>query len=145
MIKINDKREALKITCKIIAENINSEFDTASGEHLDAVEAYNEKWQVYLGTEDSEVMYSRILENDWLPIRFKSEFSFHKSMPTYLDGYVGFETKIPPLKKNENVHVQYLSAIDVYDGEGKNINSWIAVNEFKKDLENRIGIPSSLN
>jgi hypothetical protein len=50
----------------------------------------------------------------------------------------GFLTKIPDLTKGEKIHIQYLKAYDKKD-EHK-VNTWLAVEEFKRKLENWIGI-----
>ncbi len=50
----------------------------------------------------------------------------------------GFVTKIPELNKGEQIHIQYLSA---YNKKVENkVNTWLAVDEMKKKLEEWIGI-----
>lgn len=50
----------------------------------------------------------------------------------------GFVTKIPNLNKGEKIHIQYLTAYDKKDDQ--KVNTWLAVDEFKRKLENWIGI-----
>jgi hypothetical protein len=136
--KSNDSNEQLKIKCELTNQNKDIEFDTASGEHLDAIEGYNKEWQIHIGTEDGEVMYSRAKRNDWFPERLKNKVNFYESITTYIKGNTGLETRIPQLKKSEKIHVQYLSAID--ENNEESINCWTAVDELKKNLENWIGV-----
>ena len=50
----------------------------------------------------------------------------------------GFETEIPELHVGEQIHIQYLSAYDKKNPES--VNTWLAVDEFKRKLENWIGV-----
>lgn len=50
----------------------------------------------------------------------------------------GFITKIPDLHKDEKLHLQYLTAYD--KREIRKANTWYAVDEFKRKLENWIGL-----
>ncbi|PUB32740.1 hypothetical protein C8J95_104141 [Elizabethkingia sp. YR214] len=50
----------------------------------------------------------------------------------------GFVTKIPELNKGEKLHIQYLTAYDKRDKE--KVNTWLGVDESKRNLENLIGI-----
>lgn len=136
--KLNDSGEELKIKCELTNQRNEVKFDTASGEHLDAIEGYNDEWQIHIGTEDGEVMHSRAEINDWFPERLKNKVNFFESITTYLKGNTGLETRVPRLKKDERIHIQYLSAIDKKDE--KSINCWTAVDELKSNLENWIGI-----
>ena len=136
--KKNNSNEKLIIKCEIVNHRKDVEFDTASGEHLDAIEGYNKEWQLHIGTEDGEVMNSRAEVNDWFPERLKGKVNFDESITTYLKGNSGLQTKIPDLNKDEKIHIQYLSAIDTNKKES--IKCWTAVDELKKNLENWIGI-----
>ena len=136
--KSNSLIEHLEIRCEIVNQKNDVEFDTSSGEHLDAIEGYNKELQIHIGTEDGEVMHSRAEINDWFPERLKNKVSFYESITTYLKGNTGLETKVPQLMKDEKLHIQYLSAIDTNNDE--NINCWTAVDELKRNLENWIRI-----
>lgn len=50
----------------------------------------------------------------------------------------GFVTKIPELNKGEKLYIQYLTAYDKRDKE--KVNTWLGVDESKRNLENLIGI-----
>jgi len=136
--KINQKPETLKIKCQLKNPNEDIEFDTASGEHLDAIEGYNQEWQLHIGTEDGEVMYARAEKNDWFPERLRHKVNFYESITQYLEGNRGFQTEIPKLEEKEKIYIHYLTAIDLKDD--RNINCWNAVDSFKRNLENWIGI-----
>ena len=138
IMKFNDLDEALKIKCELTNQKNDVEFDTALGEHLDAIEGYDNEWKIHIGTEDGEVMHSRAEINDWFPERLKNKVNFYESITTYLKGDTGLETKIPRLKKYEKIHVQYLSAID--KNTKQNANCRTAVDELKSKLDNWIGI-----
>ena len=136
--KSNDLNEQMKIKCEIQNHKEDVVFDTASGEHLDAIEGHNKEWQLHIGTEDGEVMNSRAEVNDWFPERLKNIVNLYDSITTYLSGNSGLETRVPDLNKDERIHIQYLSAIDANKRES--INCWTAVDELKRNLENWIGI-----
>ena len=136
--KLNDKKEDLQIKCELLNNKNDVEFDTASGEHVDAIEGYNQDWQIHIGTEDGEILNSRAERNDWFPERLNYKVNFYKSITTYLKGNTGLQTEIPELKKNEKLHIQYLSAID--EKNESKINCWTAVDDLKRHLENWIGI-----
>ena len=136
--KTNNSNELLKIKCEIINHKTDVEFDTASGEHLDAIEGYNKEWQMHIGTEDGEIMNTRAEVDDWFPERLINEVNFHESITTYLKGHNGLETQIPKLNMDEKIHIQYLSAID--ENNEESINCWTAVDDLKRNLENWIGI-----
>ena len=136
--KLNDKKEKLRIKCKLTNPKDDVEFDTASGEHLDAIEGNNQDWKIHIGTENGERMNSRAELDDWFPERLKDKVNFHESLTSYLKGNTGLQTEIPALEMNEKLHVQYLSALDVRNEE--NINCWTAVDYSKRNLESWIGI-----
>lgn len=138
IVKHNELKEIIKIKCELIKPIDIIDFDTASGEHLDAIEAYNEDYVIHIGTEDGEIMNLRAQNEDWFPNRLKHEVNFHKSITKYLKKNTGFKTEIPILTVNERIHIQYLSAVDRRI-EG-NLNCWFAVDELKRNLENWIGV-----
>ena len=83
-------------------------------------------------------MHARAEENDWFPKRLKELVNFYQSITTRKPDYSGLQTIVPPLKQQENLHLQYLTAITLRDDE--RISSWFAVDDLKKDLEHWIGL-----
>nr|WP_299174913.1 hypothetical protein [uncultured Allomuricauda sp.] len=134
--KIQESIDNLKLSCVLNNYSDNVDFDTATGEHLDAIEASNNEWTLHIGTEDGEILNSRAESNDWFPERLKNKVDFYKSITIMLKE--GFETEIPELKIGEQIHIQYLSAYDQTNSES--VGTWLAVDEFKRILENWIGI-----
>jgi len=127
-----------KIETHCLLDKINDEviFDTASGEHLDAIQADSKEWTLHIGTEDGEILSTRAENDDWFPPRLKNKVDFYHSISEMKQN--GFVTKIPVLKKGEKIHIQYLVAYDKKDEQ--KVNTWLAVDEFKRKLENWIGI-----
>ena len=134
--KIHESNEKLKLNCALTDYADNVDFDTATGEHLDAIEASDNEWTLHIGTEDGEILNSRAESNDWFPERLRDKVDFYQSITKMLK--VGFETEIPELRIREQIHIQYLSAYDKKNQES--VNTWLAVDEFKRKLENWIGI-----
>ena len=127
-----------KIETYCLLDKINDEvtYDTATGEHLDAVQVDSKEWTLHIGTEDGEILNSRAENDDWFPQRLKNKVDFYQSISEMKQN--GFTTKIPELSKGDKIHIQYLTAYDKKD-EHK-VNTWLAVDEFKSKLENWIGI-----
>lgn len=134
--KNSDTHESLETYCLLDKKTDDIEFDIATGEHLDAIEAYNQDWTLHIGTEDGEVLYSRAENDDWFPTRLKNKVESYQSITVMKRN--GFTTRIPDLAKDEKVHIQYLIAYDKRDME--KVNTWLAVDEFKEKLEYWIGI-----
>jgi hypothetical protein len=134
--KIKESIDNLKLSCVLSNYSDNVDFDTAAGEHLDAIEASNNEWTLHIGNEDGEILNSRAESNDWFPDRLKNKVDFYQSITNMLKG--GFETEIPELQIGEQIHIQYLSAYDQTNSES--VRTWLAVDEFKRKLENWIGI-----
>lgn len=134
--KIKDSSDNLILSCvlKDYSEKVN--FDTASGENLDAIEASNNAWVLHIGSEDGEILNSRAQLNDWFPNRLKDKVDFEHSITTILKD--GLETEIPTLQTGEQIHIQFLIAYDKKSSES--VNTWLAVEEYKRNLENWIGI-----
>ena len=134
--KTADVDEKVETYC--LLEKINNEvnYDTASGEHLDAIKADNDDWTLHIGTEDGEILNSRAINDDWFPPRLKDKVDFYQSITEMKQN--GFVTNIPELKKGEKIHIQYLTAFDKTDAQ--KVNTWLAVDAFKRKLENWIGI-----
>ncbi len=130
--------ESIQLNCNLIDFDSNTDFDTATGEHLDAIEASNSDWILHIGTEDGEVMNWRAKENDWFPDRLQDKVNFYQSITEMEKN--GFKTKIPDLKLNERLHIQYICAYDSKSDDKNKVNTWLAVDEFKRKLENWIGI-----
>lgn len=134
--KTTDIDEKLETYCLLDKINDETIFDTATGEHLDAIQADSNEWTLHIGTEDGEILNSRAGNDDWFPSRLKNEVDFYQSITEMREN--GFVTKIPNLKKGEKIHIQYLAAYDKKDEQ--KVNTWLAVDEFKRKLENWIGI-----
>jgi len=134
--KTADIDEKIETYCLLDSINDKITFDTASGEHLDAIQADNNEWTLHIGTEDGEILNSRAENDDWFPPRLKNKVDFYQSITEMKQN--GFVTKIPDLNKEEKIHIQYLTAYD--KKEEHKINTWLAVDEFKRKLENWIGI-----
>jgi len=134
--KTNDIDEKIETYC--LLDKINNEvtFDTASGENLDAIQVESNIWTLHIGTEDGEVLNSRAENEDWFPPRLKNKVDFYQSISEMKQN--GFVTKIPDLNKGEKIHIQYLTAYD--KKEEQKVNTWLAVDELKRNLENWIGI-----
>lgn len=128
--------EELEAYCLLDKINDEATFDTATGEHLDAIQADSDEWTLHIGTEDGEILNSRAENDDWFPSRLKNEMDFCQSITEMKQN--GFVTKIPSLKKGEKIHIQFLAAYDKKDEQ--KVNTWLAVDEFKRKLENWIGI-----
>jgi len=136
IIKENAKSERIKLHCSLNVSANSVLIGSDSGEHLDAVAASNDKWTVHIGTEDGEVMHARALIDDWMPTRYVDELDFTKSFTSLkLNGFI---THVPELTVGERIHFHYLTAYDEFN-ETK-VNTWLAVDEFKRELENWIGV-----
>lgn len=134
--KTTDLDEKLETYCLLDKINDEITFDTATGEHLDAIQADSNEWTLHIGTEDGEILNSRAENDDWFPPRLKNKVDFYQSVTEMKQN--GFVTKIPNLNKGEKIHIQYLTAYDKKDDQ--KVNTWLAVDEFKRKLENWIGI-----
>jgi hypothetical protein len=134
--KIKESIDNLKLSCVLSNYSEDVIFDTATGEHLDAIEASDNEWTLHIGTEDGEILKARAESNDWFPERLKNKVDFYQSISNMLKE--GFETEIPELQIGEQIHIQYLSAYDQTNSESA--KTWLAVDEFKQKLENWIGI-----
>lgn len=134
--KTNNINETIETYC--LLDKISNEINLGpnSGENLDAIEAYNNDWILHIGTEDGEILNSRAENDDWFPTRLINKVDFYQSITEMKQN--GFLTKIPELNKGEKIHIQYLTAYDK-KGEQK-VNTWLAVDEFKRKLENWIVI-----
>jgi len=134
--KTNDIDEKIETHC--LLDKINNEitFGPATGEHLDAIQADSNEWTLHIGTEDGEILNSRAHNDDWFPPRLKNKAEFYQSITEMKQN--GFATKIPDLDKGEKIHIQYLTAYDKRDEQ--KVNTWLAVDEFKRKLENWIGL-----
>lgn len=128
--------EKIKTYCLLDKINDEITFDTATGEHLDAIQADSNEWTLHIGTEDGEILNSRAKNDDWFPTRLKSNVDLNQSITEMKQN--GFVTEIPSLNKGEKIHIQYLTAYDKKDEQ--KLNTWLAVDEFKRELENWIGI-----
>ncbi|WP_144666219.1 hypothetical protein [Dokdonia sp. Hel_I_53] len=134
--KIQQSKEKLKLSCVLTDYPDKVDFVKATGEHLDAIEFSNDEWTLHIGTEDGEILNSRAKSNDWFPKRLENKVDFYQSITKMLKE--GFETEIPELNIGEEIHIQYLTAYDKKNA--KSINTWLAVDQFKRQLENWIGL-----
>jgi hypothetical protein len=134
--KTAELEEKFETYCLLDKSNDEITFDTATGEHLDAIQADNSEWTLHIGTEDGEILNSRAENDDWFPPRLKNKVDFYQSITEMKQN--GFMTKIPDLNEGEKIHIQYLTAYDKkYE---QKVNTWLAVDEFKRKLENWIGL-----
>jgi hypothetical protein len=106
------------------------------GEHLDAIAFNNNNWKLHIGTEDGEVLQQRALDDDWMPTRYSDELGFYHSFTSIESN--GLITKVPELIEGERIHFHYITAYDKYRSD--TANTWLAVDESKRRLENWIGI-----
>lgn len=134
--KTVDVDEKIETYCLLDRINYEVTYDTAIGENLEAIQAESNEWTLHIGTEDGETLNSRAEIDDWFPPRLKSKVDFHHSISKMKQN--GFVTKIPYLNIGEKIHIQYLTAYDKKDSQ--KVNTWLAVDEFKRKLENWIGI-----
>lgn len=134
--KIENIDEKIETYCLIDKTNNEMTFDTATGEHLDAIQVDSNEWTLHIGTEDGEILNSRAENDDWFPPRLINKVDFYQSITEMKQN--GFITKIPNLNKGEKIHIQYLTAYDRKDEQ--KVNTWLAVDELKGKLENWIGI-----
>ena len=112
--KTTDIDEKLETYCLLDKINDEITFDTATGEHLDAIQADSNEWTLHIGTEDGEILNSRAENDDWFPPeRLKNKVDFYQSITEMKQN--GFVTKIPDLNKGEKIHIQYLTAYDKKD------------------------------
>lgn len=128
--------EKIETYCLLDKTNDEITFDTATGENLNAIQADSNEWTLHIGTEDGEILHSRAENDDWFPPRLKNKVDFYQSISEMKQN--GFVTKIPNLNQGEKIHIQYLTAYDKKDEQ--KVNTWLAVDEFKRKLENWIGI-----
>ncbi|MEQ1732870.1 MAG: hypothetical protein ABL940_04310 [Bacteroidia bacterium] len=134
--KTTDISENIETYCFLDEINEGVVFDTATGEHLDAIEVNSNEWVLHIGTEDGEALNLRAENDNWFPTRLKNKVDFYQSITEMKKN--GFITKIPNLNKGEKIHIQYLVAYDIKDEQ--KVNTWLAVDQFKKKLENWIGV-----
>lgn len=134
--KTADTDEQIQTYCLLDKVNEGIIFDTATGESLDAIQADNDEWTLHIGTEDGEILHVRAKADDWFPARLESLVSFYQSITEMQQN--GFVTTIPTLTTGEKIHIQYLVA---YDRRNEHkVNTWLAVDESKRKLENWLGL-----
>ncbi|TRX32585.1 hypothetical protein [Flavobacterium restrictum] len=135
IVKTADIDEKIETYC-LLDKYEDVEFGIDCGEHLDAILAENNEWNLHIGTEDGEVLNWRAENENWFPARLKNNLNLENSITEMKEN--GFITKIPILDKNEKIHIQFLTAYDRKDEQ--KVNTWLAVDETKQNLENWIGI-----
>lgn len=134
--KTNEIEEQLETYCLLDKSNDEIIFDIATGENLDAIKAESTEWTLHIGTENGEILNPRAENDDWFPPRLKDKVDFSQSITLMKQN--GFVTRIPKLNKSEKIYIHYLTAFDKRDE--KKVNTWLAVDEFKRRLEKWIGI-----
>nr|WP_294795119.1 hypothetical protein [uncultured Mucilaginibacter sp.] len=135
--KHTQAQESIELFCSLKKKrNEIVEFDTACGEALDAIEAFNNDWTLHIGAEDGETLHQRAVNGDGLPERFKQDLGFHSSF-TKLTSF-GVKTTVPQLSKGEEFHIHYLMAYG--KREANNVETWLAVDLPKRRIENWVGI-----
>ncbi|MGJ8551297.1 hypothetical protein [Winogradskyella wichelsiae] len=134
--KVKEISENLELKVSITDFPKNSEFDFASGENLDAFEITNDEWKLHIGTEDGEILNYRAENNDWFPARLLNTKNHWQEITELNKSSI--QTNVPELKIGEKIHLQYLTAFDKQNTE--TINTWVAVDEHKSELEKWIGI-----
>ena len=133
--KTNNEKEKLTIFCKLINPSTDTEFDSSSGEHLDAIEIENRTYHLHIGTEDGERLKYRAEQNEWMPKRFKGDIGFHKSFTEYVD--FGFKTIIPTMDNGEKIYFHFIVATNSIEASKdypyeRNISTWFAVDKSKR-------------
>ncbi len=136
IIRKSESSEKLEIECRFLEPIANLSYDYATGQHIDAVEVNNNEWILHIGTEDGEILNDRAINNDWFPSRLKNA-DYYQSI-TEMKNYK-FNSWIPDLAVEERIYLQYICAYDKQPNNPENINTWIAVDEYKGNLENWIG------
>ena len=134
--KVKNIFENLEIKVSVSNYPKNAEFNFATGENLDAFEIKNDQWKLHIGTEDGEVLNYRAENNDWFPTRLLNTKNHWQDITELNKSSI--QTNVPELKTGEKIHLQYLMAFDKQNSEA--INTWIAVDEHKSELEKWIGI-----
>ena len=134
--KVKEISENLELKVFITDFPKNAEFDYASGENLDAYEIMNDEWKLHIGTEDGARLNYRAENDDWFPIRLLNTKNYWQEITELNKSSI--QTKVPELKIGEKIHLQYLTAFDKQNKE--TINTWVAVDEYKSELEKWIGM-----
>ncbi len=134
--KVKEISENLKLKIAVSDCPKNVEFDFASGENLDAFEITNNEWKLHIGTEDGEILNYRAENDDSFPIRLLNTKNHWQEITELNKSSI--LTNVPELKIGEKIHLQYLTAFDKQNTE--TINTWVAVDEHKSELEKWIGI-----
>ncbi|MDX2360973.1 MAG: hypothetical protein QNK23_09215 [Crocinitomicaceae bacterium] len=138
--KITSIPEVLRIEVQLTESDEKLEFDYASGEHLDAISATSQRYLLHIGTEDGEILNSRAENNDWFPEGLKNVVNFERSITTYRKDLTGLESQIPIMKEGDKLSLHYLVAIEQKSEDQNRIDSWLAVDMFKRNIENYLGI-----
>ena len=134
--KVKDITENLKIKVLISDYPKNAEFNSATGENLDAFGITSDEWKLHIGTEDGFRLNLRAENDDWFPIRLLNTKNHWQEITELNKSSI--QTKVPELKNGEKIHLQYLTAYDKQNTE--TINTWVAVDEDKSELEKWIGM-----
>ncbi len=134
--KVREEPENLELKVTITDFPENSEFDFASGENLDTFVIENAEWKLHIGTEDGFTLNRRAENDDWFPKRLTNKKKDWQEITELKESSI--QTKVPELKIGEKIHLQYLTAFDKQNTE--TINTWVAVDENKSELEEWIGI-----
>lgn len=140
LTKTNDNVEQIHLYCRLINPIENVDYDIATGEHLDAIEASNKDWILNIGTEDCDILNSRASKDDWFPKRIANVVN-DNSLLTHLEKN-GISSVIPDLINGEKIHIHFITAFDQKQPE--KVNTWLAVDQYIRELEKWIGIENKL-
>jgi len=132
--------EKLEIIFTFISSTKNLKYGINGGEDLDALEYYNGKYQVHIGTEDDVLQKKRSINSDWLPPRYSKYLGYYDttrkfklgSFTQYQKSRLGFIIKIPRIRNQEKAYFHFILAAKECDDE--NSDTWLAVDISKKDL-----------
>ena len=133
--KIKNHKEFININVGINNVTNDVKFGIEAGEHLDAFEASNDKWKLHVGTEDGEMLNRRAETNNWFPTRLTNRQNYYQEITKLYKSSI--KTDVPHLEVGEKLSLQYLIAVDK---QCDNVYTWLAVDDFKDDLEKWIGI-----
>jgi len=134
--KAIDDEETLQLQCLLNGYPTGVELGGDPGENLDSISASNNNWTLHIGSEDGETLESRASKDDWMPHRLIDSLGFSKSFTNV--HFNGLITNVPVLIVGERIHFHYLTAYD--KAKRDTVNTWLAVDEYKRNLENWIGI-----
>lgn len=133
---------ASQIKIQLLNPNADTSWGPATGECLDAIEINDEISHLYIGTEDSDALWARAEEDDWMPKRFASELGLHRQKSIQFTEFINFglRTNVPQLEVGERIYFHYLVAVNSnklsqQHPNERDIAAWFAVDQTKRNLE----------